>query len=84
MTTAEQIQNQLERIGLASTKSDYGQGGGLDVDTDFEGEENEVKIDDSQEQTVFKADETLNALRNLPEGATVEEFWGAVKGLEVH
>lgn len=83
MTIAQQIQRELERIGLASTEADYGQGGGIDVDADFEGRENEVKIDDSQEQTVFKAREILTALRQLPEGAKPDTFWTAVKGLEV-
>lgn len=78
----QEIQTQLERLGLASTESDYGQGGGLDVDFDFESSDN-VKICDSQECTVFDAFQLLPALEAL-EAADWDQFWEIANPLMVN
>jgi hypothetical protein len=73
-TLAHAIQAELRRLGLASTEADYGQGGRLDVDFTYSGNPGYVKIDDSQEQTVFAAQELLTRLQGLAE-ADVWDFW---------
>jgi hypothetical protein len=79
----QEIQKQLERIGIASTDNNIGMGGGLDVDFDYDADSDLVKIDDSQEQTVFRAFDLFPVLEKMPEGADAEDFWNAAQSCVV-
>lgn len=82
MQIQKKIQVELERLGLASTDSDYGQGGGIDVDFSHK-EPGQVKINDSQEQIILDSEKTLAALKKLEEGATPEDFWFIIEKLQI-
>lgn len=83
LSIQQEIQKQLERIGLASTENNIGNGGGYDVDFDYADDSDLVKIDDSQEQTLFRAFDLLPRLEALPAGASVEDFWAAANSVVV-
>ena len=78
------IQEQLQRIGLASTENNIGNGGGLDVDFDYDENSDYVKIDDSQKQTIFDAFALLPALEALPVGSDWDAFWTAANPTVIH
>jgi hypothetical protein len=70
----QDIQTELERLQLASTDNDIGQGGGLDVDFDWEGDSDQVCLTDSQEATVFNAFALYAALEHL-DSIDWDGFW---------
>ena len=79
LSIQQEVQAQLERLGLASTENDYGMGGGIDVDFDFDSSD-EVKVCDSQECDTYDAFKLFEVLA-IAETMDAEEFWQAAESL---